>query len=296
MSDSNGTLHYEFSIVGFPGLQEHYIALFIFFLILFLAIIMGNMLILVLVALDHRLHTPMYFFLWNLSLLDILLTSTVIPKLLAVLLRHDNTISFSGCFVQMFFFISLPAVEGFLVAAMAYDRYAALVKPLHYNTIINTKVCIIMTVTVWGLGFLAPLPSIVLASMFPYCKSNLILHMVCDYSTVMALACGDITAQVNLTLLIAMFAIYVPFLYVLWTYCRIIASVMKLKTMESRKKAFSMCSSHVMVVLLYYVSAAVVYIGLRVENIHPEGRIFIGTVAASPSDGAQWAVRYFQNL
>nr|XP_015194673.1 PREDICTED: olfactory receptor 6N2-like [Lepisosteus oculatus] len=236
MSDSNGTLHYEFSIVGFPGLQEHYIALFIFFLILFLAIIMGNMLILVLVALDHRLHTPMYFFLWNLSLLDILLTSTVIPKLLAVLLRHDNTISFSGCFVR------------FLVAAMAYDRYAALVKPLHYNTIINTKICIIMTVTVWGLGFLAPLPSTVLAT------------------------------QVNLTLLIAMFAIYVPFLYVLWTYCRIIASVMKLKTMESRKKAFSMCSSHVMVVLLYYVSAAVVYIGLRVENIHPEGRIFIGTV------------------
>ncbi|MBN3314873.1 O11H6 protein, partial [Atractosteus spatula] len=278
MSDSNRTLHYEFIIIGLPGLQEHYTALFIFFLILFLATLLGNLLIVVLVTLDYRLHTPMYFFLWNLSLLDILLTSTIIPKLLAVLLQHDNTISFSACFVQMYFFISFATIEGFLVAAMAYDRYAAIVKPLHYNTIINSKVCIMMTITVWVLGFLAPLPPVILASIFPFCGSNIILHIVCDYPTVMALACGDITTQVNFTMLSAMFAIYIPFFYVLWTYCRIIASVMKLKTVESRKKAFSMCSSHMMVVFLYYVSAAVVYIGLRVENIPPDGRIFIGTV------------------
>ncbi|XP_069053859.1 olfactory receptor 6N1-like [Lepisosteus oculatus] len=197
MSDSNRTLHYEFIIVGLPGLQEHYTALFIFFLFLFLVTILGNLLIVLLVALDHRLHTPMYFFLWNLSLLDILLTCTVIPKLLAILLCRDNTISFSGCFAQMYFFMTLPAAEGFLLAAMSYDRYTAIVKPLHYNTIINTKVCLIMTVTVWVLGILAPLPSIILASMFPYCKSNFILHIVCDYPTVMALACGDITAQVQ---------------------------------------------------------------------------------------------------
>ncbi|XP_006643050.2 olfactory receptor 6N1-like [Lepisosteus oculatus] len=278
MSDSNRTLHSEFIIVGLPGLQEHYIALFIFFLILFLAIIMGNLLILVLVALDHGLQTPMYFFLGNLSLLDILLTSTVIPKLLAVLLHHNNIISFSGCFIQMHFFIAFAAIEGFLVAAMSYDRYAAIVKPLHYNTLINTKVCLKMASTIWVLGVFAPLLSVVPASTLPFCGSNLILHIVCDYRTVMSLACGDVTVHVNFTLLMAMMSIYIPFLYVLWTYCRIIASVMKLKTVVSRKKAFSMCSSHVAVVFLYYVSSAVVYIGLRVESIPPDGRIFVGAV------------------
>ncbi|MBN3314872.1 OR6N1 protein, partial [Atractosteus spatula] len=275
MSDSNRTLHYEFIIVGLPGLQEHYTAFFVFFLILFLIIILGNLLIMVLVTLDYRLHMPMYFFLWNISLLDILQTSAVIPKLLAVLLHRDNIISFSGCFIQMYFFISFATIEGFILAVMAFDRYAAIVKPLYYNTIVNTKVCIMMTITVWVLGFLAPLPSIVLASMFPFCGSNLILHIVCDYPTVMALACGDVTVQVHFTLLCAMIAIYVPFLYVLWTYSRIIASVLKLKMVESHKKAFSMCSSHVTVVFMYYGSAAVVYIGLRVESIPPDGRIFI---------------------
>uniref|UniRef100_W5NP02 Olfactory receptor n=1 Tax=Lepisosteus oculatus TaxID=7918 RepID=W5NP02_LEPOC len=277
MSRTNSTLHSEFIIAGLPILQEQGTALFIFFLILFLATFLGNLLIVVLISLDHRLHMPMYFFLWNLAVLDILLTSTIIPKMLAGLLGHKS-ISFSGCFVQMYFLISFTAVEGFLVAAMAYDRYIAVVKPLNYNTIINTKVCITMTSTVWVLGFFVPILSVAPASTLPFCGSNLILHIVCDYPTVMLLASGDVTVQVNFTLIMAMIAIYVPFLYVLWTYCRIIASIMRLKTVESRKKAFSMCSSHMTVVFLYYVSNSVVYIGLRVESIPSDGRIFIGAV------------------
>nr|XP_015194675.1 PREDICTED: olfactory receptor 6N2-like [Lepisosteus oculatus] len=159
---------------------------------------------------------------------------------------------------------------------MAYDRYVAVVKPLHYNNLISTKACITMMFTAWMLGFLGPLLPILLASTLPFCGSNFILHIVCDYHSVMSLACGDFTAQVNFTLSIAMLSINVPFLYILWTYCRIIASVMKLKIMESRKKAFSMCSSHVTVVFLCYGSGAVVYIGLRVERIPPDGRIIIG--------------------
>ncbi|XP_069053856.1 olfactory receptor 1f45-like [Lepisosteus oculatus] len=143
MSRTNSTLHSEFIIAGLPILQEQGTALFIFFLILFLATFLGNLLIVVLISLDHRLHMPMYFFLWNLAVLDILLTSTIIPKMLAGLLGHKS-ISFSGCFVQMYFLISFTAVEGFLVAAMAYDRYIAVVKPLNYNTIINTKVLVFL--------------------------------------------------------------------------------------------------------------------------------------------------------
>ncbi|XP_066563591.1 olfactory receptor 2AT4-like [Amia ocellicauda] len=216
MSDPNTSLPSAsyFIIVGVPSLQEHYTTLFFIFLLLFLATILGNLLIVVLVSLDPRLHTPMYFFLWNLAVLDMLLTITIIPKLLAVLLGY-NRISFAGCFLQMHFFISISATEGFLVGVMAYDRYVAVVKPLHYNAIISTRVCLTMTATVWALGFLAPL-------------------------------------------------------------VRIIMSVGKMKTVESRKKAFYMCSSHIVVVMLYYVSSAVVYIALRVDSISPDGRVFVG--------------------
>uniref|UniRef100_W5NM18 Olfactory receptor n=1 Tax=Lepisosteus oculatus TaxID=7918 RepID=W5NM18_LEPOC len=275
-NSSNVTLHSEFIIVGMPGLQEHYSALFIIFLILFLATFLGNLLILVLVALDHRLHTPMYFFLWNLAVLDVLMSTSIVPKMLAVFLHHDRTISFTGCFVQMYFIISLGATETYLVAVMAYDRYVAVVKPLHYNTIMTSKVYITMSSSVWVLGFLLPILSISLASTLRFCGSNYVLHCFCDYPTIMSLACGETAGQVNFSLFLVMISVYFPLIFILFSYFRIVRSVIKMKTVDSRKKAFSMCSSHMTVVFLYYVSTAVVYIGLRVENIPPDGRIFIG--------------------
>ncbi|XP_066563579.1 olfactory receptor 2AT4-like [Amia ocellicauda] len=279
MSDPNTSLPSasQFIIVGMPGLQEHYTTLFFIFLLLFLATILGNLLIIVLVSLDPRLHTPMYFFLCNLAVLDVLLTITITPKLLAVLLGH-NRISFTGCLLQMYFFNAFCATEVFLVAAMAYDRYVAVVMPLHYNGIISTRLCLRMMATAWAVGFLSPVPSVALASSVPFCTSNYVLHCFCDYPTVMSLACADVTVQVNFTLLVAMVVIWGPFLFVLWSYYRIIISVVKMKSMESRKKAFYMCSSHVVLVVLYYVSSAVVYIGLRVDSISPIGRIFIGAL------------------
>nr|XP_015194674.1 PREDICTED: olfactory receptor 1F12-like [Lepisosteus oculatus] len=236
----NVTLYSEFIIVGVPVLQEHYIPLFIIFLIIFLATFLGNLLVVVLVGLDHLLHTPMYFFLWNLAVIDVLLTVTIIPKLLVVLSGHERTISFASCFAQMYCFISFAAVEVFLVAVMAYDRYVPIVKPLHYNTIMSSKVC--FTMTVWVLGFLIPLTSVVLASTLLFCSSNLILHIL------------------HMTPLIV------------W-------SVIKMKTVESHKKAFSMCSSHMAVVFLCYASGTLVYVGLRVKSIPPDGHIVIGTAA-----------------
>ncbi|XP_066563577.1 olfactory receptor 2AT4-like [Amia ocellicauda] len=276
MSDPNTSLPSAsyFIIVGVPGLQEHYTTLFPIFLLLFLATILGNLMIVVLVSLDPRLHTPMYFFLWNLAVLDVLVTITILPKLLAVLLGH-NRISFTGCFLQMYFYISFCATEVFLVAAMAYDRYVAVVKPLHYNSIISTRVCLMMLSIVWALGFLLPVVSVVLASSVTFCASNYVLHCFCDYPTIMSLACADVTARVNFALLITMVCVWGPFLFVLFTYSRIIISVVKMKSTENRKKAFYMCSSHIVVVVLYYVSMAVVYIGLRVDSISPIGRIFI---------------------
>ncbi|KAG2457214.1 olfactory receptor 6N1-like [Polypterus senegalus] len=265
----------DFILIGFPGLQDYKNILFGFFLVLFLVTCTGNLCILGLVILDQRLHTPMYFFLWNLALLDVLMVTAITPKMLAVFLEH-NTISFAACFVQMYMIISFGATEILLVAAMAYDRYVAVVKPLHYNVIINLKTCIVIAATVWMLGFLMPLIPVTLASYLPFCGSNQIMHCFCDYPTVISLACTDVSSHAIGSLCLVLIVVYVPFIFVLWTYLNIITSVIKLKTEESHKKAFSMCFSHVIVVLLYYISTAIDYIVLRIDSISYDGRILIG--------------------
>uniref|UniRef100_A0A8C4SR69 Olfactory receptor n=1 Tax=Erpetoichthys calabaricus TaxID=27687 RepID=A0A8C4SR69_ERPCA len=266
----------DFILIGFPGLQDYNNILFRFFLALFLVTCIGNLCILGLVILDQRLHTPMYFFLWNLALLDILMVTAIIPKLLAVFLQQ-KTISFAACFVQMYMVISFGATEILLVAAMAYDRYVAVVKPLHYNVIINLKTCIVIAATVWILGFLMPLIPVTMASYLPFCSSNQIMHCFCDYPTVISLACTDVSSHAIGSLCLVLIVVYVPFIFVLWTYLKIITSVIKLKTEGShKKKAFSMCLSHVIIVLMYYISTAIVYIGLRIDSISYDGRIFIG--------------------
>ncbi|XP_051783234.1 olfactory receptor 6N2-like [Erpetoichthys calabaricus] len=265
----------DFILIGFPGLQDYNNILFGFFLALFLVTCIGNLCILGLVILDQRLHTPMYFFLWNLALLDILMVTAIIPKLLAVFLEH-KMISFAACFVQMYMIISFGTTEILLVAAMAYDRYVAVVKPLHYNVIVNLKTCIVIASTVWMLGFLIPLIPVTMASYLPFCASNQIMHCFCDYPTVLSLACTDVSSHATGSLGFVIIFVYTPFIFVLWTYLKIISSVIKLKTEQSHKKAFSMCFSHVIVVLLYYISRAIDYIALRIDNISYDGRILIG--------------------
>ncbi|XP_051783207.1 olfactory receptor 6N1-like [Erpetoichthys calabaricus] len=276
MNDSKVPSFTEFELVGFPGLLDYRMFLFFGFLILLLITVTANLLILFLVSLDHRLHTPMYFFLWNLSLLDLLMTTAILPKLLAVLSGYDSTITMTACFGQMYFIISVGTTENCLVAAMAYDRYIAVVKPLHYNVIINVKMCFIILATSWILGLVIPATSIILASNLPYCASNKIMHCFCDYPAVISLACTDITDHATGAFGLGLLGNYLPMLYVLWTYVRIVLSVLKVKTTGSRAKAFSMCSSHVTVVLLYYVSASVVYAGLKMNSLSYDGRIFVG--------------------
>ncbi|XP_028646179.1 olfactory receptor 10A2-like [Erpetoichthys calabaricus] len=274
MSNSSSTSS-DFIIVGFPGLQDYQNILFIVFLALFLVILIGNVTILLLVVADQRLHTPMYIFLWNLALLDVLVAVSIIPKLLSVFLSH-NTLSFTECFVQMYFALSFGAIELFLVAAMAYDRYVAVVKPLHYNVIINFKTCLTIIASVWVMGVIVVSITVIPVTLLPYCASKYIMHCFCDYPAVISLACTDVTFYANCTFSLAMIAVYGSLLFVLWTYCRIVNAVIKLKSAESRKKAFSMCISHVIVVLMFYISCSTVYIGLKINNISYDGRIFIG--------------------
>ncbi|XP_039602086.1 olfactory receptor 6N2-like [Polypterus senegalus] len=241
----------HFELVGFPGLMDYKTVLYVGFLILLH--VNGNI--------DYSQTSGSSF--WRMErmsaiwltnhvryLIDMLLVTSIIPKLLSILSGYDNTISFAACFGQMYFIISFGSTENCLVAAMAYDRYIAVVKPLHYNVIINLKKCVVIMTTVWTLGFLIPSAFIILASELPYCASNKIMHCFCDYPAVLSLACTDISDYEKGAFGLALFVNYVPLLFVLWTYVRIIVSVVKLKTKESRAKAFSMCSSHVTIVLM----------------------------------------------
>uniref|UniRef100_A0A8C4SRE2 Olfactory receptor n=1 Tax=Erpetoichthys calabaricus TaxID=27687 RepID=A0A8C4SRE2_ERPCA len=257
----------NFILIGFPGLQDYKIILFGFFLAMFLVTCSGNLCILGLVILDQRLHTPMYFFLWNLSLLDVLMVTAITPKMLAVFLEH-NTISFAACFVQMYMIISFGATEILLVAAMAYDRYVAVVKPLHYNVIINLKTCIVIAATVWMLGFLMPLIPVTLASYLPFCGSNEIMHCFCDYPTVISLACTDVSSHAIGSLCLALIVVYVPFIFI--------------SSVEGKRKVFSTCLTHLLVVGLFYCPLLLSYVlpgaGVKLSTEAYNTMVIVGNI------------------
>ncbi|XP_030044260.1 olfactory receptor 1019-like [Microcaecilia unicolor] len=252
MEEENTTTVTEFIILGFPEFPELQIPLFLLFLLIYLIVLMGNLTIITVTCLDPCLHTPMYFFLSNLSFLDISCTSVTVPKLLDIFLRKGQRISIKGCLVQMYFFMALTSVECVLLTAMAYDRYVAICHPLHYAVIINERVSELMATGSWAIGFLVPLTHTVLMSHFSYCGSNEINHFFCDLSALVKLSCSKTNFIDSMTSVIGAFVAFPCFLTMLISYVYIISAILKIRSSEGRHKAFSTCSSHLTVVILYY--------------------------------------------
>ncbi|XP_039601958.1 olfactory receptor 6N1-like [Polypterus senegalus] len=267
----------EFLLAGIPGLQAHQNLLFIAFLLVYLGVMVGNLLILYLVFLDRRLHTPMYFFLCNLAFLDILITTTIFPKMFAVILLEDRIISFYGCFLQMYLILAVGSTENLILIVMAYDRYVAIMKPLHYHLIINGKLCVFLTVGAWVLGYLAPFVPLVDAILLSYCGPNNIEYCYCDYPTVVSLACADVTNIINTAFIFAMSVINIPLVLIIVSYLKIILNVYFMNP-EDCRKAFSTCSTHLIVVLTYYFSLDLLYITFMIGNISADNRIIIGVI------------------
>ncbi|XP_043929019.1 olfactory receptor 2AT4-like isoform X2 [Protopterus annectens] len=267
----------EFILLGFPYLQDYSLALFFMFLLIYIIIITGNTAILVAVTRAQRLHTPMYFFLSNLAIVDILLTNTTIPKMLSLFLHNANTISFSACFIQVYILHSLGVTEGLLLVVMAYDRYVAICNPLRYTVIMSNKVNILMTATSWIISFIIIAGPIIKALELPFCGPNSINHCFCDHLFVIRLACADISLHTYIGFSIAMAVAIVPLTLVGYSYIKIIKSVLNICSSEDRWKVFSTCSSHLMVVVIYYLSIGVTYISYRVEGSSDEFHA-IGTV------------------
>ncbi|XP_029435744.1 olfactory receptor 13D1-like [Rhinatrema bivittatum] len=191
MQSGNQTQVTEFLILGIPEYPNLQVLFFVVFLSIYLVTVMGNLIILALMSIDLRLHKPMYFFLSNLALLDICLTSSTIPKMLAIFLMDNKAISFKACMVQLYLLMSFLSVEFYLLTAMAYDRYVAICNPLHYAVVMNKRVCVLLSAGSWIIGFLDPLPHSVSISHFSFCGENIINHLFCDFQTMLKLSCSD---------------------------------------------------------------------------------------------------------
>ncbi|MBZ3882655.1 Olfactory receptor 5B2 [Sciurus carolinensis] len=240
-----------------PGLQ---LPLFVTFLLIYTITLVGNMVLILLIVLDSRLHTPMYFFLGNLSLVDICYSSAVIPTVMGGLLPGDEVISYNACAAQMFFLTGFVTVENFLLSSMAYDRYAAVCKPLHYTTTMTSRVCVCLVVGCYVCGFLSA--SIYVGNTFSlsFCKSNVVHHFFCDIPAVMALSCS--VRQVNELVLVFVvsFVIFFALIIIFISYIFIFITILKMRSGAGHRKALSTCASHFTAVSIFYGTTIFMYL------------------------------------
>ncbi|XP_034957588.2 olfactory receptor 10A4-like [Zootoca vivipara] len=250
----------EFILEGFSYLAELQILLFFVFLVTYIITLLGNMLIILLVKLNPSLQTPMYFFLVNLSFLEMCYTTSVVPQMLVHLLTEHKSISLARCAAQMYAFTIMGLTECCLLAAMAYDRYVAICHPLHYTVIMNHQVCTQLAAAAWIICFLVQVVQITWIFSLPFCGSKHIQHFFCDILPVMKMACIDTYKNEIVVMAVSIIFIMSPFLLIILSYIRIISTILKLPSAKGRRKAFSTCSSHLMVVTLFFGTTLFTYL------------------------------------
>ncbi|XP_074083834.1 olfactory receptor 6Q1 [Macrotis lagotis] len=264
----NWTLVTEFVMVGFAGVQEARHLFFLSFLTMYLFTMAENLAIIIVVSLDRRLQRPMYFFLTHLSCLEILYTSVTVPKMLSGFIgtAEGKTISYAGCLSQLFIFTFLGATECFLLAAMAYDRYVAICEPLRYAAIVSWGTCICLAAASWLLGFLTPILPIYLMSQLMFCSSNVIDHFFCDASPLLALSCSDVTLKETVDFLISLAVLLASSTVIAVSYGHIVWTLLHIHSAAERRKAFSTCAAHLMVVSLFYGTLFFMYVRTKVAS------------------------------
>ncbi|XP_035931249.1 olfactory receptor 2AP1-like [Halichoerus grypus] len=250
----------EFILLGLTDVPELQAVVFTFLSLAYLLSIIGNLTILIFTLLDSHIQTPMYFFLRNFSFLETSFTNIFIPRLLFSITTGNKTISFAGCFTQYFFAIFFGATEFYLLAAMSYDRYVAICKPLHYLTIMSSRVCIQLVLCSWLAGFLIIISPIILPSQLDFCASNMLNHYYCDYGPLLEISCSDTRLLELLDFILAVVTLVVTLVLVILSYINILWTILKIPSAQQRKKAFSTCSSHMIVISLSYGSCIFMYI------------------------------------
>ncbi|XP_015265009.1 PREDICTED: olfactory receptor 6Q1-like [Gekko japonicus] len=263
----NWTLVTEFVMVGFTGIHEGHFPVFCFFLVMYLLTLMENGILILVVALEKRLHTPMYFFLIHLSCLDICYTSLTVPKMLAGFgSPSGRTISYFACLTQLYLFTFLGSTECFLLAAMAYDRYVAICVPLHYQAMVGRDTCLLLTGGSWLAGLLTPALPVYYMSQLTFCGPNVVDHFFCDASPLLVLSCTDISLKEMVDFLVSLAVLLISSFIIVVSYAYIISAVLKIDSSAGRGRAFSTCTAHLTVVSVFYGTLFFMYVRTKVTS------------------------------
>uniref|UniRef100_A0A673TFW4 Olfactory receptor n=2 Tax=Suricata suricatta TaxID=37032 RepID=A0A673TFW4_SURSU len=242
----------EFILRGISQSPEQQQLLFGIFLCMYLVTLTGNILIILAIRSDPRLHTPMYFFLANLSFVDIGLTSSTVTKMLVNVQTQHHTISYAGCLTQMYFFLMFGDLDSFFLAVMAYDRYVAICRPLYYSTVMGPQVCALLLALCWVLTHAVALTHTLLMARLSFCVTGEIAHFFCDITPVLKLSCSDTHINKLMVFALGGTVLIVPFICIVISYIHIVLAILRVRTPGAGGKAFSTCSSHLCVVCVFY--------------------------------------------
>uniref|UniRef100_A0A8D0QM55 Olfactory receptor n=1 Tax=Sus scrofa TaxID=9823 RepID=A0A8D0QM55_PIG len=260
MDYGNQTLVMEFVFVGLTNHFQHQVVLFVIFLLVYLVTLLGNLGMVTLIWMDSRLHTPMYFFLSHLSLVDVCSSSAIGPKMLTDIFVEKKVISFFGCAAQLWFFCQCVVTECFLLASMAYDRYMAICKPLLYALVMSQRVCVQLVLGPYAMGLISAMTHTVFAFRLPYCGSNIINHFFCDLLPVFSLACADTQANKFLLFIVAGAVGVLTGVTILVSYTYIVMAISRIRSADGKRNAFSTCSSHLTSVSILYGTLFFIYV------------------------------------
>ncbi|KAM6225874.1 olfactory receptor 14C36-like [Porphyrio hochstetteri] len=259
MSNSSSPIR-QFLLLAFADTRELQLLHFCLFLGIYLAVFLGNGLIIITIACDHRLHTPMYFFLLNLSVLDLGCISTTVPKAMANSLWDTRAISYTGCVAQLFFFLFLIITEYYLLTVMAYDRYVAICHPLHYGTLLGSRACVHMAAAAWASGFLHAVLHTANIFSLPLCKGNAVDQFFCEIPQILKLSCSDDYLRVIGVIVASLCLGFGCFVFIVVSYVQIFRAVLRIPSQQGRHKAFSMCIPHLAVVSIFISTGMFAYL------------------------------------
>ncbi|XP_031207281.1 olfactory receptor 1468-like [Mastomys coucha] len=263
---NNQTIISQFLLLGLPIPQEHQHLFYALFLAMYSTTVLGNLIIIILIILDSHLHTPMYFFLSNLSFTDICFSSVTMPNLLQNMQSQDTSISYMGCLTQMYFLMAFANMENFLLVVMAYDRYVAICSSLHYMSMMSPKLCVCLVVISWIFTMLYSMLHTLLLARLSFCEDNMIPHFFCDISALLKLACSDIYINELMIFILGGLDIIIPFLLIVVSYVQIVSSILKVSSTQGIHKVISTCGSHLPVVSLFYGTIIGIYICPSANN------------------------------
>ncbi|NXB81853.1 OR6B1 protein, partial [Donacobius atricapilla] len=266
MVEENHTHIYEFILLGFPTTTELQALLFVIFLAVYLLTVTENIVIIILIITNPQLHKPMYFFLGHLAFLEACYISVTVPKLLVTFVARNKSISFTGCMVQLYFFIALVCTECGLLAVMAYDRYAAVCAPLHYTLTMSPRACVQLATASWLSGFLVAVLKVSFISQLSFCGPGLINHFYCDISPLLNLSCTQRRLAEMVDFVTALFNLLIPLSVIIVSYTCIISTILLIPKAQGRKKAFSTCVSHLAVVVIFFSATLFMYARPRSIN------------------------------